>query len=261
MGTFFVLAAVMTELVVVALLIYRRVWKSLPVFFAYCIWALLSDITAYSIKFISPDGYGIHFYVTETALDFCMQFAVLVELAWSVLKPLRANLSRRALWIVAAAILVAGAAIWPFASIPGISAPSKLWLLEIQLQQTVSILRIGFFLLLAACSHLLSMGWRDRELQVATGFGFYSFVSLVVATVTTHQSTALQFQKLSMVVAGSFLCSLLYWVFSFSQKEKERREFTPRMQHVLLVAARAARVTRGAIGDFLMPEIESPEAC
>ena len=43
-----------------------------------------------------------------------------------------------------------------------------------QLQHTVSILRILFFLVLAGGSQLLSIGWRDRELQVATGLGFYS---------------------------------------------------------------------------------------
>jgi len=111
----FGIVAVVVEVAVVALLVYRRVWRRLPVFFVYCIWALFSDGLAYSIRIFNPGGYSLNFYIAETVLDFVLQFSVLVELAWSVLLPLRKNLSRKALWVVAALILVVGAAIWPFA--------------------------------------------------------------------------------------------------------------------------------------------------
>jgi hypothetical protein len=162
---------------------------------------------------------------------------------------LRTRLSRKALLVLAAVVLAVGAAIWPFASLSGVAYPSNTWHLVIQLQQTVSILRILFFLLFAGCSQLLSLGWRDRELQVATGFGFYSLVSLAVATLNTHHATVLQFSQLSRVVVVSFLCSLMYWVFSFAHEEAERREFTPQMQTILLSLAGSARITRNAFSD------------
>jgi hypothetical protein len=242
--TAFAISAVVTEAAVVGLLLYRRAWRTLPVFFAYVLCALLSDIVAYAIRFSSPAGYGIGFYFATTALDSALQLCVLVELAWSVLRPLRPRLSRKALFLVAALILAAGAAIWPFVRIPGLALPSTTWRLMFQLQQTVTILRVLFFVLLAGCSQLLSIGWRDRELQVATGFGFYSLVSLAVAAVNTHQTTVLQVGNLYWIVAFSFLFSLFYWVFSFAQKEAERREFTPQMQRVLLTLARSARISR-----------------
>jgi hypothetical protein len=243
----FYVIGIVTEAAVVGLLLYRRVWRTLPVFFLYCVWAILSDAVAFTL--FSAKGYGIKFYFTASIVDFTLQLSVLVELAWSVLRPLRASLSRKALWVVAAVVLAVGAAIWPFAAIAGLKYPSQIWRLVIQLQQTVSILRILFFLLLACCSQLLSLGWRDRELQVATGFGFYSLVSLAVATLNTRHATALQFSQLSRVVVVSFLCSLAYWVFSFAQKEAERREFSPQMQSVLLSLAGNVRITRAAMTD------------
>jgi hypothetical protein len=93
------------------------------------------------------------------------------------------------------------------------------------------------------------MNWRSRELQVATGFGFYSFVSVAVAALNTHQSTGLQFAHLYRIVVVGFLCSLLYWVFSFAQKEAARQEFTPQMQRVLLAMAGTARTARVALED------------
>jgi hypothetical protein len=244
----FEIAAIVAEAAVVGLLIYRRAWRKLPVFFVYCVWALLSDSTASAVKLFSAAGYGINFYLAVTIVDFALQFSVLVELAWSVLRPLRTWLSPRALVAIAALFLVAGAAIWPFAGIASIATTSRIYHLTIQLQQTASILRVLFFLLLAGSSHVLSLGWRDRELQVASGFGFYSLVSLAVAGLNTHV-TGPQFRNLYYVVAVSFLCSLFYWVFSFAQQEAERQEFTPRMQTMLLALAGTARVTRVAFAD------------
>jgi hypothetical protein len=84
---------------------------------------------------------------------------------------------------------------------------------------------------------------------VATGFGFYSLVSIAVTTLNTHHATALHFSRLARVVVVSFLCSLSYWVFSFAQEEAERREFTPQMQNILLSLAGSARITRDAFAD------------
>jgi hypothetical protein len=113
-----------------------------------------------------------------------------------------------------------------------------------RLQQTTSILRILLFLALAGGSQLLSIGWRDRELQVATGLGFYSFVSLAVAMLHAHHATGLMYNHLQQAVVASGLCCLLYWAFSFAQKEAERREFTPQMQSLLLAVAGSARASR-----------------
>lgn len=250
---------VLIEIAVLALLIYRRVWRTLPIFFAYCVWALASDGAAYGMKIFSQAGYGFNFYAPETVLDDSLQFCVLVELAWSVLRPLRANLSRKALFAVAAAILAVGAAIWPFAAIAGLDLP-RAWRLLYQLQQTVSILRIVFFLGLAGCSHFISMNWRNRELQVATGFGFYSFVSVAVAVLNAHQSTGLQLSHLYRIVAVSFLCSLVYWVFSFAQKEAARHEFTPQMQSTLMALARSAHLIRESIGELAAAKTQRPDA-
>jgi hypothetical protein len=150
---------------------------------------------------------------------------------------------------VGALIVAAGAAIWPFSGIHELAGLSPVMRNLVRLDQTTSILRILFFLALAGCSQLLSIGWRDRELQVATGLGFYSMVSLVVAMLHTHQAMGPAYLHLEQVVVASSDCSLLYWVFCFAQKEAERRAFTPQMEHFLLAAAGAARSARIAIED------------
>jgi hypothetical protein len=243
------LVASLVELAVIGMLIYRRVWRTLPVFFSYCIWDLTSNLAIYVIGRYSTDV-AYNAYFAQTALDSALLFCVLIEMAWSVLRPLRASLPRSSMVLVGVLILVAGAAIWPFAALPGLAhTTSREGLLVTQLQQTTSILRILFFLLLAGGSQLLSIGWRDRELQVATGLGLYSIVSLTVAVFETHQTTASQYQRLARFELGSYIFCLTYWAISFAQREAERREFTPQMRSFLLAAAGAARSMRVGLGE------------
>jgi hypothetical protein len=244
----FWLAGVVAEAVVLGLLVYRRVWRTLPVFCVYCAWNLFSSAAAYAVFRFFPGSY-VKAYLAEMALDSALEFAVLVELAWSVLRPIRASLSRSAFVVVGAFILALGAAIWPFAVIPGFGNLPPEFHVLMRLEQTTSILRVLLFLVLAGFSQLLSIGWRDRELQVATGLGFYSLVSLAVSMLHTHESTGPLYIHLEQIVVASSICSLLYWIFSFAQEEAERQEFTPQMQSFLLAVAGTARATRVALTD------------
>jgi hypothetical protein len=246
-------AGMVAEAAVLGLLIYRRVWRILPFFCAYLAWGLLSDICAYAVQRSfagrATQGYLI-IYTVMSALDSVLQIGVLIELAWSILRPLRPSLSRSALIVVGLLVFIVGAAVWPFAGIHGLANLSSAWWRNlVHLQQTTSILRVLFFLGLAGCSQLLSIGWRDRELQVASGLGFYSIVSLGVDIWRSHQEMSQQYNHLNRILAASYVCSLLYWVFSFAQKEAERREFTPQMQSFILALAGTARSTRMSMAD------------
>ena len=193
-------------------------------------------------------------YLAATVMESALEIGVLVELAWSVLRPFRASLPRGALVVVCGLVLALGAAIWPFAVIPGFGNLPPEFHVLMRLRQTTSILRILFFLGLAGGSQLLSIGWRDRELQVASGLGFYSLASLAVAMLHAHLTMGSQYTLLNQVEVGAYLCSLLYWVFSFAQKEAERREFSPQMQGFLRVVAGTARATRVAMADSTVAE-------
>ncbi len=239
------IACLVASGLVIAILFFRRIWHTLPIFCAYCVWDVLSNV---GLSFASKNLSDSVFFNVEFVrgiIDSALIFCVLVELAWSVLRPVRASLPRSSMVLLGVLILVVGAAIWPFAALPGMEhSTTREGLIYMQLQQTMWIVRILVFLVLAGASQLLSIGWRDRELQVATGFGLYAIVGLTVAVLQTHQTTQAQYQQFERIAAASYLFCLLYWVVSFAQKEAVRREFTPQMRSFLLAAAGAARTTR-----------------
>lgn len=243
--------------VVVGLLAYRRTWRALPIFFVYSIWDFLSNVATFAVAMfaagrilkidINSSSY-LSAYLYQTIIDSVLQFCVLVELVWSVLRPVRSALPRFSLVFIVIITLGVGLAVWQIpAPVEVTHASGQHFLMH--LVQSVSVLRILFFLGMAACSQLLSIGWRDRELQVATGMGVYSLCSVGVAILQARETNALQYSHLNQVVIAGYLCCLLYWVFSFAQKEPERREFTPQMQNLLLAVAGVARADRAALAD------------
>ena len=232
--------------VVVALLVGRRVFRAFPIFSSYVAWSLLGDAALYIGEHSYPTSYKT-IYLIVLIIDSLFQFGVLVELSWSVLRPLRASLPRWTLFAIAALIALIGAAVWPFATGPGLANHELASRLIFHVDETFAVLRILFFLLLAGCSQLLSIGWRDRELQIATGLGFYSLVSLAVWMNHASQTYGPRYHLLDQAVAVSYVCSLVYWGVCFATREAERREFTPQMQSLLLAMAGTARSTRIAL--------------
>lgn len=246
-------ACVAGEAVAIALLLYRRIFRILPVFCLFIIWTILSDLAMMVLGRVfatqNPQLY-MRILMVEISLDFCMQFAVLVELSWSVLRPIRAVLPRRTLVVISAILVLVGSAVWPIAGKLVLPGYTQQWHNLMQLLQASSILRILFVLVLAAFSQLLAIGWKDRELQVATGLGFYSLMSLGAAILHTHHVAPALHHNADQIVQVSYFCCLAYWVFSFAQKEAPRHEFTPRMESFLLAVSGAARSNRMALDEL-----------
>jgi hypothetical protein len=234
------------EAVLVLLLFRTRIFRMLPAFFLYVCWSLVSDAFFLWVQFRWPDApYSL--YHGQMVIDSAMIFAVLVELAWSVLKPVRSSLPKGS-WIgIAILIALAGLLLWPLAghTIPGyLTEQGKKFFI---LSQTFAILRIVVFLGMAGFSQLLAIGWRNRELQIATGLGFYSTISLATTIIHTHQDVGTQYHWLDEVGAASYFGALVYWVLVFATKEAERQDFSPQMQNFLLLVGSTARSSRVAL--------------
>jgi len=236
-----------------AMLIWRRTYKTLPVFFSYIAWGFAGDSTVMLLRAVSPSR-NVDIWVVETFIDSLFQYAVLLELAWSTLRPVRGLLPKGFLTGLSLLIAAAAAAAWPLCTMSDTAAHPTAWMLALHAQRSFAVMRIVFFLAMSGCSQFLRIGWRDRELQVATGLGFYSLVSLAATMVHVHQAFGLQYFYVDVAVAVSYLLSLFYWIFSFAQQDAPRRAMTPEMEHLLVRVAGTMRRQREALTD---PDIPS----
>jgi hypothetical protein len=245
------LAGVALEAAVTLVLLRTRIARLLPIFFVFSVWNVGTDLTSKMVQ--AHYGYAslqyFHFFMVEHWLDAVVQIAVLIELAWSVLRPYRKVLPRATIYAIAAVVLAVGAAVWPFTGIHGLNIPPD-WVPLIRLERMTSVLRILFFMGLAGMSQVLAMGWRNRELQVATGLAFYSLLSLGASILHTYHASAVVFHTIDNALIGGYACVLLYWTVSFLQQEAPRHEFSPKMQDLLLTVAGSARAGRLAVEDL-----------
>jgi len=241
-------AGIVAEALVVALLWGRRVYRQLPIFSAYLVWGLLSDCSMPALQSHFAAGAYIRIYLAESSLDSLLQYGVLVELAWAVLRPFHAMSPRRVLPVTALGVLLAGALAWPFSTTPESVRNQWDYVLIVRLGETFAILRIVFFLALAVTSHWLAVGWRNRELQVATGLGVYSLVSLAGSLEHRYQSvTAPAYHWVEVAIAASYVGSLVYWTVSFAQKEPPRPALPEHAHNILLELVETAHGQRVAL--------------
>ena len=65
------LAYILTEVAVVSLLIYRRVWRLLPLFCVYCVWDVLSNTEGFASAHLFHNGFSNYLitYLIQTAID------------------------------------------------------------------------------------------------------------------------------------------------------------------------------------------------
>lgn len=241
----------LAEAILVLLLARERVYKTLPAFFLYICWSMANDLGFLCLKTFYPTLVTYRLYEIQMGLDAVMIFAILVELAWSVLSPIQASLPKHA-WIgIAALILIAAAVLWPIVGLTlpaNLSAEGRLFVRE---QQIPATLRVIVFCAMAGFSQLLGIGWRSRELQVASGLGFYAIVSLAVSVMHTHQAPGSpQYHLLDQVGGAGYLLALTYWVAAFATKEAERQKFSPQMANFLLLIGGSAKASRVALTDF-----------
>jgi hypothetical protein len=201
------------------------------------------------------DAQYLHVFLALSTADAVFMSLVLSELSMSVLRPIRSSLPGWTFMAIACVLALLFASIWPFTEPAGLTRLSPTSRYIVRLDLCVSGLRILFFIAMAACSQLLTIGWRDRELQTATGLAFYSFASLSVTLLhmnqgVTSEGLISQYHLLDELAACSYILSMLYWIMSFAQKVPERRKFTPQMEKFLLEVVGAARAGRAALTDF-----------
>lgn len=236
------------EAALVLLLVRVRVFKSFPAFFIFVCWSLVNDVLLFALQSL-PQATFFKLYEGQMVIDSALMFGVLVELAWSVLRPIRSSLPKGS-WIgIAVLIALSGLLLWPVA---GLTMPKYLTqqgAYFFRLQQTFAILRVVVFLGMAGFSQLLAIGWRSRELQIATGLGFYSIVSLAISVLHTHQMVGSQYHWLDDFGVFCYLSTLGYWVLSFATKEVKQKEFSPQMENFLLLVGGTARAGRVALAD------------
>ncbi len=210
--------------VLLCLMLRNRAYKVCPLFFAYVVFAVAADITRFLIHNY-PRPYFATYWITEAGYDV-LGILVMYELIRMVLR----NLIRTR-W---------GRLIFPAALLVGVllsvarahAAPPQFSGIRYYIvvgEIAVRCVQVLVFVVTVVIVLIFGLRWRQYPFGIATGFGLYSVIALLMTMKFSDFGTRFTFLlSLTLLVAYSFAVLIWIWFFSAPQKpDPELPALTP----------------------------------
>jgi len=231
------------EIALLAILIFRRQYKTFPIFTLYFAYNFVADL----VIGLSIAKYSVHagrsLQLASLPLQYLLELCVLFEIAWHVLRPVHTSLPKgsvRGFFVLVGLAMLGGTLLaWHLHD-----TGNRIDDIKRPLDLTVGLLRMLIFAVTAGFAQVLGIGWKNKVLQLATALSFYSAVSLIVSLWERQMggSTALE-----PIRGFAYLLELGFLVWAFTTKEVRRSEFSPQMEQFLVTLAGRAKLARTAL--------------
>jgi hypothetical protein len=235
--------SILLESGLLAAILARRQYKVFPVFTLYILFNCLFDVgggvlaISHSAEFVRSFALGL------LPLQYLLELAVLLEIAWQVLRPVRPSLPQGAIRVFIGLVvlsLLGGTLLAWHVNNTG----NRFYDIKTPLDLTVGVLRMLIFGITAGFAQMLGIGWKNKVLQLATALSFYSAVDLTVSLAQSHIGGS---GALERIRGLAYLLELGFLVWAFTTKDVRRREFSPQMEQFLVTLAGRAKLARTAL--------------
>lgn len=206
------LSGLFLEFILIALLVGRRIHRTLPTFVGYVAIALVTDALASLVPSLIGHDLFLRFWIASLLLEFVFGLGLMVELGRNLLRQNRIDAPN---WFLALVLFIP--AVWALTLLSRWTIPPRLpmiWQLDLRLSQATAIVSLGAFLALAWWSALRRLRWPPREFRIAAGIGLESLVGLAAVVIHTHQPTG-SYHWVDVSASVVYLAVLIYWVQYF----------------------------------------------
>ena len=196
------------------LLVRRRVYATLPYFFAYTAFAVCADLARFLTH--NHSTYYSTYYITEAGYDV---LGVLVT--YEVLRTVLASVTR--VWwvrLIFPAVLLGGVVLSLARAQAAPTQFSRRLAFYILIGEiAVRFVEVFIFAGLVTLVRVLGLRWRQYPFGVAAGFGLYSTIALLITTKLSDFGTRFMFLwNVVSLVAYSVAVLIWSWFFSVPQK-------------------------------------------
>lgn len=201
--------------VLLALLVRRRAFAVSPFFFAYVAFAIGADFSRFIVRSY-PHAYYVTYWATEAGYDL-LGMLVMYEVTRAVLGSLRrfrwARLAFPLILVAGISLSVARAGTTP------IQFGHRVTYYILVGEIAVRFVQVLIFAGLVTLVSLLGLRWRQYPFGIATGFGLYATVALLLTTKFSDFGTRFIFLwSVTSLVAYSLAVLIWIWFFSVPQK-------------------------------------------
>lgn len=206
------IAGTLLQLLLAAVVIGKRLWRSLPIFAAYSLTNTLAVVVLYSMGEVLPPtshAYIYTYYLFES-IGVVLGFGLVYEVFGEILKPydalkrIAANTSR---WILGGLVVLGLVVV--VAQSSGDKSPLASAVLITE--ETARILEVGLLAFLFLFSRAFGLHWRQNIFGIAVGLGVFTGIELAGLALRATVGPMAN-QSFNLAKALSFNISLLIWL-------------------------------------------------
>jgi hypothetical protein len=239
------------ELLLAAVMLWRKLHRTFPVFFAYILFQLVSFAALFPIH--QSGNYDLYFYsfwfgaVVSLAIGFKVIHEIFLDVfrPYHTLRDLGTVLFKWATLVMFFVALVVAAAS-PAGQSPIVQAVTTV-------QRCVRVIQCGLILFLLVFSKYLGVSWRQQSFGIALGFG--GFASIELAANALNSGGQINNSTVGFHDTTAYCCAILVWLGYAALKATSREAATN-----LLMSQRWEQslgdLQRPAAADSLIPMFE-----
>jgi hypothetical protein len=227
--------AVPLLLVVMAMMIYRRLYREFPFFFSYIVVVVLVEVVRFALFHLRmPNPYFYIYWITEAA-EVLLGFLVVYEVFLIRLFPgFKITVIYRRLF-PAMGVIVTALTIWIFLSLPS-TGPSRIVTLIGSATLALNFCQVSFLIFFAGLALYMEREPGPYEVGIGVGFGIHAAVKLfATGQGVGHAYAPTWVYQLPTI---SYLVAILIWLYFLVQSVPEPEE-TPITQEMLDQAEKA----------------------
>jgi len=221
-----------------AVLIVRLRWRNFPVFTVFLCFDIIWNIVLFFVFRGDNHLWYTRIYWWGDFFEFCLQLAVLWEIAQIIMRPTGTWVrDARKLIILWCSIGVLVATVLPWLVTP----PSENMLdrLEVRGNLFTSLVICQLIAVVTRVSRSLGLGWRNHVMALVNGWTVWALCSILIDGLHCYFGAGLYFTNLERIRAIVFLLLFVYWIVQFWRDEPPRKPLSPELQaHILALHER-----------------------
>jgi hypothetical protein len=241
------------ELSLAAVMFWRRLHRTFPVFFAYIVFQVVNFMILFPIYRSGSDMAYYRAYWIGAGISVAVGFKVIHEIFLDVFRPYHTLKDLGTVLFKWAALVMLLVAMVVAAASPG-GQESPLEQAVLIGERCTRVIQCGLILFLLVFSKYLGVSWRQHSFGIALGFG--SFASVELVGLALYSGGQIHPPTLSLINITAYGLSILTWI-GYALLKAASRETSPNLLMSLRWDQGLSELRNPVPGDSLIPMFES----
>jgi hypothetical protein len=195
------------ELLLSVAMLWRKLHRKFPVFFAYVVFQLINFAIAFPAHQYGTYNTYFYSYWTGTTISMAIGFKVIHEIFLDVFRPYHTLKDLgTVLFKWASLVMIFVALVVAVTSPPG---QSPIILAVMTMQRCVRVIQCGLILFLLFFSRYLTVSWKQQSFGIACGFGLFAAAELAGSAL--YAGGGISEEALGLLIGASYVFAILIW--------------------------------------------------